>query len=749
MNQDNNQKKAANLIDQKEEKDFLAREEVKTMEKDLSGLREVEARREREREELAQKASLERDLAEKEAEAREERIRKIREERGVKEDALVQTETEKSAAAAGEFRGALRETQTREEELRQKFLDRVAARAEGREEEAPVLSPLPPTPPEMKEEKLPEITKASFKKPSSGQKVWIRIVLSLLVLSVLALVATFLYWYFGIREKTPVEEPEITTPVNPIPEQKELVIPPSLFYTENSETLEISQASEVPFLLAQALKSKIDLGSVNRILIEDTENVEILGLKGIFDSFGITPPDNFYSKLANDATLFVYSQEEGNRLGLVVKINDQAGLADTMASWEGTMEENFQSLFELIGKDEPALVSYFRDAEYQEVGLRFQTFSRDDLGIVYAISDDYFILTTSWKSMEKALDRLKEASLSGFFLPPANGGGAEFVLANLDLQGKIGQLFFIGINGTTLTPETEKLIADVQPGGILLLKKNIVDEDQTRKLVRDIQQVSLKNYGIPLFIGVDQEGGEISPINFSKEKTAQSEIKTADQAYAVGLSRGEELKNLGINLNLAPVLDAAQPGDFVFNRAFQATNSVTRALAQALISGQKTADILTAVKHFPGYGEIAFDPEKKLATIDETPQISLFETVAQAKPEFVMTSNAIYSEIDPDLPFSFSQEGIALVKQSVGSEPLIMTDDLPQQSLIDRFSLKGVVTLPVKAGADILTFSTNWETTLPAAVRILGEAVQNKEIAQEQIDDSVLKIIQLKKVYYE
>ena len=100
MNQDNNQKKTENLIDQKEEKDFLAREEIKTMEKDISRLRETEADRERERvsriktaeeiardkerEKLAQRASLERDLAEKEAMAREERIKRMREEREAK-----------------------------------------------------------------------------------------------------------------------------------------------------------------------------------------------------------------------------------------------------------------------------------------------------------------------------------------------------------------------------------------------------------------------------------------------------------------------------------------------------------------------------------------------------------------------------------------------------------------------------------------------------------------------------------------
>jgi len=742
MNQEINRKEPTNPIDQKEEKDFLAREEVKTMTKDMSKLRETEANRERgrvaeiktaeeivkekEREKLARQAAVERDLAEKEAREREGMIVKIKEEREIRENISAQTKTEETEALTGEFRGALKETQIREEEARKRFLDRVAAKAEGRED---VSAPSPPP-------ALPVITdKVFLKKPSFGQKVWIRIVLSLLALSILASAATF--WYLKIRETPPAEEPAITTPVTP--GQKELVIPPALFDTENSQTLKFSQTSEIPFLLFQTLQSKTDLGSASRILLEDTANIEILELKGFFDSFNIVPPDGFYNKLAATTTIFFYSQEEGNRLGLAAKINNQEGLAEIMTAWEGTMEDDLQNLFELLSQTEPALYSYFRDAQYQGTDFRFQTYSRQDIGIVYAIYNDYFILTTSWKSMEKALDKLKEAPLS---LENIN-------LEDMSLAEKIGQLFLIGIDGINMTPETQKLIAGIQPGGVLLLKRNIDNETQTKELIEDLQQASLMSSGIPLLIGVDQEGGNICTINFAEEKTSQSAILSPEQAHDIGLSRGEELKELGINLNLAPVLDTAKSGDFLFSRSFQKDTSDASALAKALISGQKEASILTAIKHFPGYGDIIFDPEDKLAVLKETPEVSIFSTAAEAQPEFVMTSNVIYSEVDPNLPFSFSEKGMKLLKESVGEGPIIITDDLPQQSLIDKFSLKGVVTLPLRAGADMLTFSNNWGTTLQAAVRILDLAVRTGEISEARINASVLKIIKLKKAYYQ
>lgn len=318
--------------------------------------------------------------------------------------------------------------------------------------------------------------------------------------------------------------------------------------------------------------------------------------------------------------------------------------------------------------------------------------------------------------------------------------------ARLTLEQKIGQLFLIGFEGKTLTAGLESLLKTVRPGGVLLLSRNIENESQLKKLIEGLQKTSLENSGFPLFIATDQEGKPMSRIKWLSEQTSQSEIKSGEESYQVGFNRGKELKNLGVNLNLAPVLDITGAADFLYNRSFQKNPEETGLLAKALISGQKTAGILTAIKHFPGYGGISFNPEREgLPALLKIPETSQFKTALLSKPEMIMTSNVIYQEMDSKLPFTFSQKGIQFLKDGLGDDFLIISDDLSSPVLKNEFSLKNTVISANKAGVDILIIAGFDEPKDPLrAFNFLLEAAKNNEISEEKINQSVSKIIKLK-----
>ena len=251
---------------------------------------------------------------------------------------------------------------------------------------------------------------------------------------------------------------------------------------------------------------------------------------------------------------------------------------------------------------------------------------------------------------------------------------------------------------------------------------------------------------MPLFVAVDQEGEPMSRIEFIEEKTPQSKIENTDQAYQVGFNRGKELKELGINLNLAPVLDTTQRNDFLFERSFQKDPQTTGELAKALIFGQKTAGVLTAIKHFPGYGGISFNPERtKFPVLSEIPEIFQFKKTLEAQPEMVMTANVIYSELDKELPFTLSPKSIKFLREKLRNNFLIISDDLSSPVLKKEYSLEKTIILAVKSGVNILIIAGFDNPQDPIlAFNTLVKTVRDREVSQARIDESVLAIIKLK-----
>ena len=140
----------------------------------------------------------------------------------------------------------------------------------------------------------------------------------------------------------------------------------------------------------------------------DLEDNEWLSFKKLLENLQIEVPEDLYSKLDKDFTLFVYAQTTGRRIGFVIEIKEEEGLQDILTSWENRMEEDFNDLYILMNKEGPALNTDFKSANYEGAVFRYQTFSKEDLGICYAISKELFIFTSSYESMVKVISKINE-----------------------------------------------------------------------------------------------------------------------------------------------------------------------------------------------------------------------------------------------------------------------------------------------------------------------------------------------------
>ncbi len=606
----------------------------------------------------------------------------------------------------------IREKEARKEREKITQLDsRQAPPAEKvRDIETEIKTATPPETEEQKREKVFSVPKP-FKKTSFYKKLWVRALFVFFFVIFLVLGGYFLWSkfkspepeeYVPLEEEKPEEEPE---------QEVELIIPTPHITVQKTIIFESFK---------EALQEDLDQNALIQLVLENVPENRVFSLEEVPlpEVFGIELLQEVYPKLTSDYSLILYSQTQGIRPIFITQVKKSEGLIPLFQEWESSVIENG-----IISEGEniSPLASSFKTSSYNGIGFRYLTISREDWGVCYAYFENYLVITSSFEGMKKTIDGLESQ----------------------EIDKDIGQLFIVGFNETSLTPQLESFFKKYRPGGVLLLSRNIQDQNQLKALIADLQNLSMAETGLPLFIAVDQEGGPISRVSFLEEKTAQSEIENPEQAFVVGEKRGQELKSLGINLNLAPLLDLLNPGDFIFDRGFQKSAEEIGELGKRLVEGQKTAGILTAIKHFPGYGSVVNHPEESLAEVETIPEITQFQKAMEAEPELVMTANVIYQDIDSNVPFTFSENGIQLLKNRLDANALIISDDLDQNSLLEKYSLKEITTKPIKAGTDLMIFS-GWRSPVENGLDAFLSAFQSGEISKTTVREAVSKIIKFK-----
>jgi beta-N-acetylhexosaminidase len=326
-------------------------------------------------------------------------------------------------------------------------------------------------------------------------------------------------------------------------------------------------------------------------------------------------------------------------------------------------------------------------------------------------------------------------------------------IGKMSLEQKIGQLLIVGFRAPSVDNHIRTMITRYHIGGINLLGRNVKSEEQAEGLIRDLHTLNISATGIPLFMATDQEGGAVSRFTFMKELAPQPDIATVGEARRIAKARGEELREIGINVNFAPLADyVTDPNAYLWDRVFHGTPEEIAARAGAMLQGYREAGILSVLKHFPGYGNEEPDPHTAATTlvIDNTTLennlLPFRELVARQNAEMIMTAHILIPSVDKK-PATHSKVFLTdILRTQWGFEGVIMTDDLEMASAGTDVGTSALEAL--RAGADMLIITPTPEKQLAAISRLI-RAVQNGELPESRVDESLRRVLALKQRIYE
>ena len=321
----------------------------------------------------------------------------------------------------------------------------------------------------------------------------------------------------------------------------------------------------------------------------------------------------------------------------------------------------------------------------------------------------------------------------------------------MSLEEKIGQLLIISYRKNDIKEKLPTILEEVKPGGFILFSENITTYDDTINLIKSIKNSN----DIPLFIGIDEEGGNVQRLkNLKDYKTSDipymSYVKTINDAYNLGKVIAEELRVFGINLDFAPVIDCNwdNPKSVIGKRAFEGDYTTVAKLGVSLAKGLKNNKVIPTYKHFPNHGATATDSHQDLPVINKTEEELLnndlipYQEAIKNNADMIMISHLALPKITKDYtPASLSYEIITnLLKKKLGFKGLVVTDALNMQALTKNYSEKEILIKAINAGADLLLMPEDPVN----AVKIIKEAVNEGLISEERINESVEKILSLK-----
>lgn len=317
-----------------------------------------------------------------------------------------------------------------------------------------------------------------------------------------------------------------------------------------------------------------------------------------------------------------------------------------------------------------------------------------------------------------------------------------------------------GMPGTILDDDTEAIIRDYSPAGVILFSRNIEDPLQLARLCRDLQAAAMKYHGMPLFISVDQEGGRVARLKspftiFPGNEVMGNDENPLERAKEFGHVTASEMKVVGLNMDLAPVLDVrkGETEKHLIGRTFSDNQGLTAKMGAVVIKTLQSHGIMAVAKHFPGLGRAGKDPHFHLPVIksDRTyiEKINLppFRSAIRAGVSGIMTSHALYPSLDQENPATLSPVILgALLRGKMRFRGLIITDDLEMGAITAQHNVAQGALNSFLAGADILLICKDQKKLLDS-ICLIRNKILSGELQYTRLDQSISRITRAKKKY--
>lgn len=333
----------------------------------------------------------------------------------------------------------------------------------------------------------------------------------------------------------------------------------------------------------------------------------------------------------------------------------------------------------------------------------------------------------------------------------------QSIISQMSLKELVYQLFFVRpeqVSGNGYAEVTAVDLSDKPVGGIICMGANLKSVEQTKEMLAEMQENAMKN-GVGVFIGVDEEGGRVARCAANLGTAAFDAMSVygasndPDEAFNIGKTIGADIKELGFNVDFAPVADVnISPANELGDRIFSSDPYIVANMVSNVVRGLNASGVAATLKHFPGLGaEDGNSHTDSKVIIDRTldqlrnEEFIPFIEGIRAGADFVMVGHQQVTAFGDDLPADLSYKAVTdILRSELGFNGIAITDAQEMNTISDLYYSRTAATMAINAGIDMILSPEDFDDAADGVYN----AVLSGDISEERIIESVTRILTVK-----